>query len=190
MTEIIAQHIQTIFPEMMVHPALFTHADPKKIILLGDQHKTIFLEASKHTNLCQISHETIATLKNLNPSTIDIIINANNFETSLTKCFFDLLHQDGILVQQAGSPFDIHALKPLIEHLKKTGFSDIQLLSFPQPDYTHGWRLVLMALKIGMFKRLREKIIFNKPFMTNYYNFDVHKAAMVLPEFIRRNIIF
>ena len=45
-----------------------------------------------------------------------------------------------------------------------------------------------MATKRAAFKRVREKEIFNRPFTTRYYNYDVHKAALVLPEFMRSEL--
>ncbi len=203
MAESIEKHADLIFPEMMVHPVLFTHPNPKKIVLLGDNTDPILHEVLKHTNLIEIYHiEPIrepkpnnklifnTELNLLKANSIDIIINASDHNPTITKQLFDLLHKDGILIQQSVSPFAINPLKSFTHALHQTGFSDVQLLSFPQPNFPTGWRAILMALKHGMFKRLREKIIFNKPFKTAYYNFDVHKAATVLPEFIRDSNLF
>jgi|SRR5580700_2106690 spermidine synthase len=201
MTETTEKHVELIFPEMMAHPVLFTHPNPKKIVLLGDDTHLILHEVLKHTNILEIhdiepsSDRYIdnklvfsSELSSLKADSIDIIINAGDF--NITKQLFDLLQKDGILIQQSVSPFVINPLKSSIHTLHQTGFSDVQLLSFPQPNYRTGWRAILMALKHGMFRRLREKIIFNKPFKTAYYNFDVHKAATVLPEFIRDSNLF
>jgi hypothetical protein len=43
----------------------------------------------------------------------------------------------------------------------------------------------MMATKCPIFPRIREKDIYNKTFVTRYYNFDTHKAACVLPEFVK-----
>lgn len=203
MTETIEEHADLIFSEMMAHPVLFTHPNPKKIILLGDHTHLILHEVLKHSNILEV--HPIETrpdqeensklifnteLSSLKANSIDIIINASDLNLNKTKQLFNLLHKDGILLQQSVSPFAINPLKSLTHVLHQTGFSDVQLLSFPQPNYETGWRSILMALKYGMFKRLREKVIFNKPFKTAYYNFDVHKAATVLPEFIRDSNLF
>lgn len=202
MTETIEKNAELIFPEMMAHPVLFTHPNPKRIILSGENTHLILHEVLKHTNILEIhqieNNDQISNnkrvfnteIRSLKTHSMDIIINASNLNLNITKVFFDLLHKDGILIQQSVSPFDINRLKSLTLDLHQLGFSDIQLLSFPQPNYTLGWRSILMALKNGMFKRLREKLIFNKPFKTAYYNFDVHRAAIVLPEFIRDSNLF
>ncbi len=203
MTETIEKHADLIFSEMMVHPVLFTHANPKKIVLLGNNIHLILHEVLKHTHLLEVHHIESqidqytnnklvfhTELSSLKANSIDIIINASDLNLNITKQLFDLLHKDGILIQQSVSPFAINPLKSFTHALHQTGFSDVQLLSFPQPNYETGWRSILMALKHGMFRRLREKIIFNKPFKTAYYNFDVHKAATVLPEFMRDSNLF
>jgi len=51
-----------------------------------------------------------------------------------------------------------------------------------------GSRTAIMAIKTGTFKRIREKDIYNKPFATKFYNFDMHKAALALPEFVREEL--
>ncbi len=192
-----------IFPEMMAHPALFTHPDPKRIVVLGDHNHLILKEVLKHTNIAEVYHTESKVeqkkginiifevkLVSLKANSIDIIINATDVDPQKTKHFYEILNNDGILIQQSVSPFAINPLKSLTHVMHQTGFSDLQLLSFPQPHYATGWQSIVMALKQGMFKRLREKVIFNKPFKTDYYNFDVHKAATVLPEFIRDSKLF
>ncbi|HEX2549258.1 MAG TPA: polyamine aminopropyltransferase, partial [Gammaproteobacteria bacterium] len=101
------------------------------------------------------------------------------------KNYYPLLQTNGILIQKSVSPFEIATLQHLIQDLKSVGFTECQILNFPQPSLDSGWRTAVMAMKQGVFKRLREKNIFNKTFKTHYYNFDVHQASLVLPEFMR-----
>lgn len=203
MIDTIQEHANLIFSEMMTHTVLFTHPNPKTIVLVGDNIDPILDEVLKHANILEIYYskpkkeqkENSRVIFNTNLSllkanSIDIIINASEFNLNQTKHCFELLHKDGILIQQSVSPFVTNPLKLHFDALHQIGFSDIQLLSFPQPNYDTGWRSILMSLKHGMFKRLREKIIFNKSFQTMYYNFDVHKASIALPEFIRNINLF
>lgn len=194
------EHVDIIFPEMMAHTALFTHICPKKIAIVGDQNQRILHEALKHkalTDIQSLCRETSAavhdqrvqchslddmfTLKN----TFDIIINTEDATNVLLENCFRLLSKDGILVQQSESPFDLLLLKELAECLQNTGFMHLQLFSFPEPHFSLGWRAAFMAIKQGMFRRVREKAIFEKSFKTYYYNYDIHKAATALPEFMR-----
>lgn len=193
------EHAFIIFPEMMSHPVLFTHPNPKKIAIFGDNDNRIVQEVLKHGNVYEIYHQNklkpvqdtriiLSAAENIDKNTLDVIINATEATDSMLHNCFQLLHKDGILIQQSESPFDLQQLKTLREQLQNTGFKDLQILCFPQPDFNTGWRTAFMALKHGIFKRVREKIVFNKPFKTQYYNFDIHKAATVLPEFMRNNI--
>ena len=109
----------------------------------------------------------------------DILISTENSSTSLLTQYFHILHHDGILIQLTGSPFHVQQLKSTQHDLLAADFKDVITLSFPQPDYPTGSRSALLAKKTHIFKKIREKDIFNKSFSTRYYNFDVHKAALV-----------
>ena len=91
-------------------------------------------------------------------------------------------------MQQSESLFDEKKLQSLTKHLKAIGFCDLQILHFPQPDYASGWRSAVMALKNGIFNRVREKSVFNKSFETRFYNFGMHNAAIALPEFMKTSL--
>lgn len=191
------EHADIIFPEMMSHPALFIHHHPKKIAIFGDKDNRILAEVLKHPQAVEILHEhpktkdpRILPKKNNYTELLDVIINAATADSKQLKHFFNRLNKEGILVQQGTSPFQLSQLKQITDQLQKAGFSDLQFLNFPQPDFASGWHTAIMALKQGVFKRLREKLIFNKPFKTLYYNFDIHKAASVLPEFMRKMDLF
>ena len=99
--------------------------------------------------------------------------------------FFNALDLGGTLIQQSGSFFHCEALKSAAGQINAAGFGELQVLNFPQPSFSSGWRSALMAPKENRFKRVREKDIYNRLFKTVYYNFDVHKASLVLPEFLR-----
>jgi spermidine synthase len=190
---------------MMSHPALFTHPCPKKAVIIGDEDQRILGEIIKHGLMTEINvinknqssidgiHSNITYYlssstdwaKKIAPHSMDIIIHAAPPSPELLTNFFNLLHPDGILVQQSASLFEIAAIKSLAEQLRIAGFNNQQILSFPQPGFSSGWRSVIMAAKQGIFKRVHEKAVFTKPFKTYYYNLDTHKASLVLPEFMR-----
>jgi len=121
--------------------------------------------------------------------TIDIVILGQHSDTCLREhyqYFYSALREDGILVQPCQSSFlHLHTLKPLFQNIQLAGFHDWQTLNFPQPSYPTGWRTTMMAMKRPTINRIREKDVFNRNFSTRYYNFDTHKAALALPEFMR-----
>jgi spermidine synthase len=179
-----------IFREMMSHPALFTHPHPKTIAILGDEEGDILQEVQKHLHVRVIHHKRLVAeqqewITKSPPSSTDIVIQTLSTPSIHFKKIYECLHTDGILLQSGASPFELGELKNLCDALQSVGFHDLQLLHFPQPENPYGWLTAVMALKQGSFNRIREKNIFNKPFKTHYYNFDIHKAATVLPEFMR-----
>jgi len=205
MTESSLKSNNVIFCEMMSHPVVFSHQSPKTLGIIGDQENTILNEVLKHSQLIEI--QSIIT-KELEPSSadsrvkkydysnwtetshnLDILITLTDPTPETLQHYFTQLNNDGILIQTAASPFDNQPLKLLVNQLKTSGFQDLQILHFPQPNYSGGWRVAVIALKQGVFKRLREKDIYNKSFKTQYYNFDIHRASMVLPEFMRETVI-
>ncbi|MBV8803199.1 MAG: hypothetical protein JO131_09635 [Gammaproteobacteria bacterium] len=204
MTKLSLKSNNVIFCEMMSHPVVFSHQNPKTIGIIGDEENLILNEVAKHSHLVEI--QNILSNELQVPSTdnrvkkydyhnwtnilhsIDILIALPESTPEALKHYFNKLNSDGILIQTATSPFDQPSLKLLVSQLKQTGFQDLQILHFPQPNYPGGWRVAVIALKTGIFKRLREKDIYNKSFKTQYYNFDIHRASLVLPEFMRETI--
>jgi spermidine synthase len=204
MTEARLDSHSVIFDEMMTHPLLFTHPHPKTISIIGDQENRILREVIKHANLTEIHqintkpsdthdprviyHDATTWTKPTNQSFLDTIISTLEPTAENLHDYFTWLHKDGLLIQTAGSAFDAQPAKTLISQLKTIGFHDFHLLTFPQLNAFSGWRIAVIALKYGSFKRPREKAIYNKSFKTHYYNFDIHRASMVLPEFMREAI--
>jgi len=201
-----------IYHEMMTHPALFTHAHPQKIALLGNPENGILEEVLKHSNLNEIWSVDTQLLQNtpsaqdrvnfhvndpekwiaeFQPNFFDIIIVNTPLadQAFLHNCFLALT-AEGILVQQSNSPFESTVLRSEHEQFTAAGFADIHPLHFPQPSYPSGWRMAWLVTRRSVLRRASEKAIFNKPFKTRYYNFDVHKAALALPEFMREELIF
>ena len=109
-----------------------------------------------------------------------------------SKPFFEdcyrALGENGLLVQQSESPlFNLEdILKPLHQNMSAAGFKDVHSLHFPQCVYPSGWWSVTLAGKTGKVSRFRESDAADKPFATEYYNVDIHHAALATPEFMRR----
>lgn len=216
---ILSEQDSFFYHEMMTHPALFTHAQPAKVAIIGSRFG-ILQEVLKHDSVQEIVcidtlpqlHEAIQQyfsahteptdarvhhvaqnfkewIASTEADTYDVIIQTDqpsDFLEENFKHYFRLLRPDGIFIQPCfTSLMQLHLLKPIYKNLQQAGFSDWQVLNFPQPSYASGWRTIMMATKRSMFRQVREKEIFNRSFTTRYYNFDIHKAALVLPEFAR-----
>lgn len=206
-----------ILHEMMAHPALFSHNSPKRVAIIGN-HYGILQEVVKHTHIqridCVQPHTRLEELitqyfkkpaikvedNRINEYSdlasfsatcqrqpADIVIFTEN-AGSLKQIIQDL-GPDGIMVHPAlPSLLHLNTLKQLFAEMLKAGFKECQTLNFPQPSASHGWRTIILATKRAGFKRVREVDVFNRPFTTRFYNFDMHKAALVLPEFMREEL--
>lgn len=186
---------EVILHEMMTHPVIFSHPDPHNVAVHGDPDQRILQEALKHASLTNIAHKQphadprVKTINDAEEELFDVVITTEKPTPATLKKYMTSLKHDGILLQQCDSPLDISFLKSLQQQLKKLDFSDVQTLIFSQPHFISGWRCALMAKKQGVFKRIREKDIYNRPFKTYFYNTDTHRAALALPEFIRNELI-
>lgn len=204
MSEAYTSQDHAIFNEMMSHPAIYTHPRPKIIAVIGNADGGIAQEILKHPGIGTVWHITESQpeksshdlryqyqnnqaewLAQLAPHSLDILIVATQANEEWFKHYHNALHSNGIMIQQCDSAFAPGPLQTIHHALHDAGFSDVQTLNFPQ---TIGWRSAIMAHKHGLFRRIREKDIFNKTFQTHYYNHDVHKAALALPEFMRAEL--
>lgn len=208
MSALLTEYAQAIQQEMLVHPALFTHPSATQIAIIGGGDKNLAQEIGKHATVSTIWQVTQTPSKNtvqdarlkvhvgniedwlmqIAPDSLDIIIvpeSATESSKNFYQHYFNALQPNGILIQQSECAFQPTQLKTACETLRATGFNDTQIINFPQPSIASGWSTAIMAVKQGTFKRIREKDIFNKSFATRYYNFDMHKAALVMAEFMR-----
>lgn len=97
-----------------------------------------------------------------------------------------VLSDGGVLVAQSESPLiDMELLNEIRVGMRSAGFSHVQTLPFPQCTYPSGWWSATMAGKGVDISNFREAAARQKSFATRYYNVDIHRAALALPEFMR-----
>jgi len=96
------------------------------------------------------------------------------------------LDQGGLLVQQSESPlYHTDILREHYAALRRVGFAGVQPLFFPRPLYPSGWWSATLARKGETIAGLREEDVNRRSFPTRYYNAEIHRAALAVPEFIR-----
>ena len=99
---------------------------------------------------------------------------------------YKALKPSGILVQQSESPLaHLDLIKAMRAAMRTAAFHAVKTLTFPQPLYPTGWWSCTMARKGADLSGFRERGAATKQFATRYYNADIHKAALALPEFMR-----
>jgi len=216
-----------LYHEMMSHPALFTHSNPKRVVIIGGGDCGTLREVLRHREvesavqveidervtrvaeqyfpeLCEANNDPraqllfddgIAYMKNAPAESIDVVIVDSTdpvgpAEGLFNEAFYVSCHKalrpGGIIVQQSEPPLTaLPLIKSMRQHLRQAGFAAVRTLPFPQPAYPTGWWSCTMARKGADLSGFRERGAHSKPFATRYYSADVHKAALVLPEFMR-----
>ncbi len=97
------------------------------------------------------------------------------------------LNHNGILVQQSESPL-LHQniINTMYQRMQAAGFAHQATLNFPQPIYPSGWWSATLAGNTEL-QRFREQDVRQKTFDCQYYNVDIHKGALAVPEFMKKN---
>jgi spermidine synthase len=129
------------------------------------------------------------------PESLDIVIVDSTdpigpaeglFNEAFYQSCLKALRAGGILVQQSESPLaHLPLLKTIRNAMKTAGFQSLRTLTFPQPCYPTGWWSCTLARKGADLATFRERGAATKQFPTRYYNAEMHKAALAMPEFLR-----
>jgi len=216
-----------LYHEMMTHPALFTHRDPKKVVIVGGGDCGTLKEVLKHPDvedawqveidervtrlsetyfpeLCESNNDPRANfffgdgvqwMRDMVPDSLDVIIIDSTDPVGPAEGLFALdfyrdcmlaLRDGGIIVQQSESPL-LHThtiIKSIHEDMQKAGFDHVRTLPFPQPVYPTGWWSCTMAGKEKPVVYFREEDADQRPFVTRYYNADIHRGALAMPQFM------
>lgn len=216
-----------LYHEMMAHPPLFSHSNPKNVVIIGGGDCGTMTEVLKHhevesciqvdidervtrlaeeyfPELCERNDDPRADLRfddgikfmrDAEAESIDIIIVDSTDPVGPAEGLFNLafyeschraLRHGGILVQQSESPMaHVDLIRAMRHHMSMAGFASMHTLPFPQPCYPTGWWSQTMARKGLELTSFRERGAATKSFDTCYYNVDIHRAALTLPEFLR-----
>ena len=215
------------YHEMISHPVLYTHPDPKRVWIIGGGDCGTLKEVLKHPGveqvvqididervtrlaeiyfpeLCESNNDPRADLKFIDgikwvkdakPGSVDIIIVDSTdpvgpaeglFGAAFYRDCFNCLSENGIVIQQSESAlYYMKLLGAMRDAMSSAGFSHLQTLFFPQCIYPSGWWSATMASKADL-SRFRVEDSVHKPFDTNYYNVDIHRAALAQPEFFKK----
>ena len=215
------------YHEMMSHPVLFSHPNPKKVWIIGGGDCGTLREVLKHPGIEQAIHididervtrlseiyfpelcesnadpraelkfiDGIKWVKDAAPNSVDIIIVDSTdpvgpaeglFSADFYRDCFNCLTENGIVVQQSESAlFHMKILAEMRGEMQSAGFKQLQTVFFPQCLYPSGWWSATMASKADLLA-FREQDAVNKSFETVYYNSDIHRASLAMPEFFKK----
>ncbi|NCA69554.1 MAG: polyamine aminopropyltransferase [Sphingobacteriia bacterium] len=217
-----------LYHEMMSHPALFTHPDPKRVCIIGGGDCGTLREVLKHPGVEQavqididervtrlaerhfpelvsantdprarlLFQDGVRWIQEAEPGSLDLIIVDSTDPIGpavglFTSDFYAhcrrALGAAGILVQQSESPlYHLPILTAMHAAMRTAGFATTHTLFFPQPIYPSGWWSATLAATDQSLTSFRVEDARGKPFETQYYNAEIHAAALAQPEFVRR----
>jgi len=217
-----------LYHEMMSHPVLFTHENPRHVAIIGGGDCGTLREVLKHESvekvtqididervtrlsevyfpeLCESNSDPRAELlfddgikwvKDAPAGALDVVIVDSTdpigpgevlFSEEFYRAGYQALGAGGMLVQQSESPMlHMDILERMYRNLRNAGFDEIRTLFFPQPLYPSGWWSATIGRKGGLIDGFRESDVSERHFETQYYNEDIHRAAMAQPEFFKR----
>ena len=233
-----------LYHEMMSHPVLFSHPDPKNVVIIGGgdcgtlqqvllhelvttvkqieiDERVTRLSEKYFPQLCSNNNDSrvellfidgIQWMANAATDSVDVVIVDSTdpvgpAEGLFSETFYRHCHRvlgtDGLLVQQSESPLvHMDIIKAMYASMSAAGFFEINTLNFPQCIYPTGWWSATIAGKIAGkdvagknaagnhsgVNRFRKSDAQQKSFKTNYYNAEIHQAALAVPEFFKREI--
>ncbi len=218
-----------LYHEMMSHPALFTHPDPKRVVIIGGGDCGTLREVLKHQDieyalqveidervtrlseehfpeLCESNDDPRAELyfgdgiewmARAEPGSVDVVIVDSTdpvgpaeglFNQAFYESVFRALGEQGILVQQSESPMlHLPILAAMHGAMRAAGFVDTGMINFPQPLYPSGWWSGTLAFKDASLQPRYADVDVEK-LNTQYYNADVHRGALAIPNFVRQGL--
>lgn len=219
-----------LYHEMMSHPVLFTHPQPKDVLIVGGGDCGTLREVLQHDSvesaiqveideqvtrlaeqyfpeLCAANHDARACLvfddaiqwvRDAAAESLDIIIVDSTdpigpaeglFSEAFYRDCLKALRPGGLVVQQSESPLlHMKILRDMHAAMRAADFADVKSLQFPQPVYPSGWWSATVARKGQMIEGFREDAVLAKPFATEYYSAEIHRAAFAMPPFFYRGV--
>lgn len=184
------------------------HRSVKAVTQIDIDEQVTRMAEQYFPELCSSNQDPRATLRfddgiqymrDAAPASLDVVIVDSTdpigpgeglFNRAFYQSCFNALKPGGILVQQSESPLiHLQLLNDMRQAMKDAGFAALQTLNFPQMVYPSGWWTCTLARKDQNFAGFRVEDAQNPDFDTDYYNADIHQAAMALPNFMRRQLV-
>jgi spermidine synthase len=132
----------------------------------------------------------VAFAEQAEPCSYDIVIidsvdpvgqAARLYSVDFYRACMAALTDQGIMIAQSESPlFHAGLIGSMRQRMADAGFDSTETLHFPQCSYPSGWWSATMAHKSSAEKNIRHVGL-----ETGYYNYDIHRAALAVPQFMR-----
>lgn len=185
--------------EVLKHDSVVSvkQIDIDKVVTdMAEQYFPELCESNNDTRAEILFDDGIKFMANAEAESLDVIIVDSTdpvgpgeglFNHAFYQSCLAALKPGGILVQQSDSPlYHLSLITAMRDAMQQVGFADLQTLNFPQPIYPSGWWSCTLAKKDRALTGFREDEVKNCTFETLYYNYEIHHAAMALPNFVKK----
>ncbi len=180
------------------------HATVEKVTQIDIDERVTRLSEIYFPELCSSNHDPrahfyfkdgIEWVAHCQENTVDIVIIDSTdpvgvaeglFSIDFYQSCFKALSPTGILVCQSESPFyHVDLIRKIQKNLIESRFVSTATLSFPQPCYPSGWWSATIAGKSTNVREFNLEAARHKAFSTEYYNAEIHQAALAVPEYLK-----
>nr|CAD2129517.1 unnamed protein product [Meloidogyne enterolobii] len=191
------------YQEMLAHLPMFSHPNPKNVLIIGGGDGGILREVLKHASvehvvMCEIDEMVVNVAKeylhglssSFNSPKLELHIGDGPAESLFGSAYyelvFDALRDDGVLSSQAESIWlHLPLITKLVECVQKI-FPSVAYASSSVPTYPSGCIGYLIAGKQKKDLRIPQRSLNNeqcKAMGLQFYNSQMHSASFVLPNF-------
>ena len=223
----ITEKDEFVYHEMLGHVPLYTHPDPRQVLVIGGGDGGTIREVLKHpeverATLVEIDEMVVQKCQEYFPDVAGQLSNPRArvlfedgerylattsekfdvilcdaadpigpaevlFQKEFHQMAYDCLNEDGIFVTQSESPFfHQRTLKNMYQNLSKI-FPIVKVYWAYIPTYPSAiWSFTLCSKKYDPIADFDLNRYLKSNPETNYYNEGIHKAAFVLPNFIKK----
>lgn len=212
-----------VYHEMVAHVPLFTHPNPKHVLVVGGGDGGVIREVVKHpevekVTLVEIDEAVIEQSKNYLPHIaqafsnpkVEVIVGDGFMHIAESRAAYDVimvdstepvgpavklfekgfyegisraLKEDGLFIAQTDNPwFKADLIKQVYGDVSEI-FPLTRLYIANIPTYPSGLWTFTMGSKVYDPKEVREDRFHDVD--TNYYTKELHRAAFVLPKFVK-----
>ncbi|HOJ87629.1 MAG TPA: polyamine aminopropyltransferase [Pseudothermotoga sp.] len=218
-----------MYHEMLAHVAMFSHENPKSVLIVGGGDGGTLREVLRHPQvekavLCEIDRRVVEVSKEYLKTGVafesekaevvfengaeyikrirnefDVIIidstdptageGGHLFTQDFYKSCYDALKEGGVMTAEAENPlYDFGWLKIAYRRVSNA-FPVVRVYQGFIPTYPSGYWLYIFASKgKDPLKDFRVEDAQKMSKELKYYNEEIHQAAFVLPNFIRREL--
>ena len=216
-----------VYHDMIAHVPLFTHPNPKTVLIIGGGDGGTAREVLRHAEvekvvMVEIDRMVVDACREFIPQTssaltdarlelhiddgvkyvketdkkFDVVIvdstdpigpAAPLFDTVFYKNVYNILAEDGICVSQAETPWDPEDVQSYMLKNQKEVFPHLYLYMYANMMYPGGhWCFGFASKKYNPVRDLDVERVKKSGLECIYYNEDVHKAAFMLPTYMRK----